>query len=49
MEKNKKNYVRKTFVLDKEVVRKLEIMAKKQDRKLNWLVKTILANWCDKN
>lgn len=40
-----KNYIRKTFVLDKTVVEILEKCAKEQKRSLNWVVKTILLDY----
>lgn len=46
---NDKTYVRKTFVINRCVVAKLQEVADSQDRKLNWLVGKILKEWCDKN
>lgn len=40
-----KDYIRKTFVLDKSVIRILENYAKDQQRSLNWVVKTILLEY----
>lgn len=49
MKENGKNYVRKTFVINRGVVAKLQEVADSQDRKLNWLVGKILKEWCEKN
>lgn len=50
MEKTtKKNYIRKTFVLDKETIIKLQKIADEKDRSLNWIVKNVLSEYANKN
>lgn len=48
MKDDNKDYVRKTFVINKGIVAKLQEVADSQDRKLNWLVGKILKEWCEK-
>ena len=43
---NEKNYIRKTFVVDKQVIEKLQMIADKEKRSLNWVVKNILLDFC---
>lgn len=40
-----KNYKVRSFVINKNVLAKLQIEANKKDRTLNWLVNHILENW----
>jgi predicted transcriptional regulator len=49
MEKiDNKKYTRKTFLLDKGVVEKLQKLATKENRSLNWVVKTALLEYSKK-
>lgn len=46
MEKiDNKKYTRKTFVLDKEIVEKLQKIANDEKRSLNWIVKNALLEY----
>lgn len=44
-----KNYIRKTFVVDKDTISKLQKIANENDRSLNWIVKNALSEYADKN
>ena len=50
MEKTtEKKYIRKTFVVDKDTISKLQKIANENDRSLNWIVKNALSEYADKN
>lgn len=42
-----KSYTHRSFVLDKELLNKLKMIAEKENRTVNWIVSKILSEYCE--